>query len=160
MRVLRLLMVAAEDIPVDPQGSRSRSTPCDWSCAPCRRCREVSSNTWSRNPGSFFFFLFLVRCSTKNLRLDSIPQCAFARAVTIRRSMYRLNMTRVRRPHSLDVPVGSPPRGWDGAVYVFDINQPSLPTPFYSVVVSVSVFMALSTNCISFYQLSRQLSVF
>ena len=25
------------------------------------------------------------------------------------------------------------------------INQPSLPTPFYSVLVSVSVFMALST---------------
>ena len=31
------------------------------------------------------------------------------------------------------------------AVYVFDRNQPSLPTPFYSVLVSVSVFMALST---------------
>ena len=27
----------------------------------------------------------------------------------------------------------------------FDINQPSLPTSFYSVLVSVSVFMALST---------------
>ena len=26
-----------------------------------------------------------------------------------------------------------------------DINQPSLPTPFYSVFVSISVFMALST---------------
>ena len=30
-------------------------------------------------------------------------------------------------------------------VYVFGINQPSLPTPSYSVLVSVSVFMALST---------------
>ena len=29
--------------------------------------------------------------------------------------------------------------------FMFDINQPSLPTPFYSVPVSVSVFMALST---------------
>ena len=29
--------------------------------------------------------------------------------------------------------------------FVFDINQPSLPTPFYSVLVSVSVFMALPT---------------
>ena len=29
-------------------------------------------------------------------------------------------------------------------VYVTDINQPSLPTPFYFVLVSVSVFMALS----------------
>ena len=28
--------------------------------------------------------------------------------------------------------------------YVFDINQPSLPIPFYSLLVSVSVFMALS----------------
>ena len=30
-------------------------------------------------------------------------------------------------------------------VDVFDMNQPSLPTPFYSVLVSVSDFMALST---------------
>ena len=42
------------------------------------------------------------------------------------------------------VPAGSPSRGGD-VVYVTDINQPSLPTPFYSVLVSVSVFMALST---------------
>ena len=40
---------------------------------------------------------------------------------------------------------GSPSRGGDVAVYVFDINQLSLPTPFYSVLVSISVFMALST---------------
>ena len=30
------------------------------------------------------------------------------------------------------------------AVYVFDINQPSFSTPIYSVLVSASVFMALS----------------
>ena len=36
-------------------------------------------------------------------------------------------------------------RGGDVAVYIVDINQPSLPTPVYSVLVSVSVFMALST---------------
>ena len=42
------------------------------------------------------------------------------------------------------VPAGSPSRGGDLAVYVFDINQPSLPNPFYSVLVSVSVVMALS----------------
>ena len=41
--------------------------------------------------------------------------------------------------------MGSPSRGRDFTVYVFDINQPSLPTPFYSVLVPVSVFMALST---------------
>ena len=33
----------------------------------------------------------------------------------------------------------------DAAVYVFDINQPSSPTPFHSVLVPVSVSMALST---------------
>ena len=44
-----------------------------------------------------------------------------------------------------NVPTGSPSRGEDVAVYVFDINQPSLPTLFYSVLVSVSVSMAFST---------------
>ena len=39
----------------------------------------------------------------------------------------------------------SPSRGGDVAVCVFDVNQPSLPTPFYSVLMYVSVFMALST---------------
>ena len=44
------------------------------------------------------------------------------------------------------VPTGSPSRGGDVAVYVFGINQPSLPTPFCcSVLVSASVFTALST---------------
>ena len=43
------------------------------------------------------------------------------------------------------VPAGSPSRGGNVAAYVLDINQPSLPTPFYSLLVSVSVFMALST---------------
>ena len=36
-------------------------------------------------------------------------------------------------------------RGRDVAIYVFNINQLSLPTPFYSVLVSISVFVALST---------------
>ena len=45
----------------------------------------------------------------------------------------------------LIVPAGSPSRGGDLAVCVFDINQPSLPTPFYSVLVFVSAFMAVST---------------
>ena len=42
------------------------------------------------------------------------------------------------------VPMGSPSRGGDVTVYVCDTNQPSSPTPFYSVLVSISVFMALS----------------
>ena len=44
-----------------------------------------------------------------------------------------------------EVPTGSPSRDGDDAVYVFDINQPSLPSPFYFVLASVSVFVALST---------------
>ena len=39
------------------------------------------------------------------------------------------------------VPMGSPSNGGDVALYVFDINQPSLPTHFHSVLVSISVFM-------------------
>ena len=42
------------------------------------------------------------------------------------------------------VPAGSPSRGGDVAAYV-NIRQLSLPTPFYSVLVTVSVFVALST---------------
>ena len=45
----------------------------------------------------------------------------------------------------MKAPTGSPSGGGDVAVYVFVINQPGLPTPFYSVLVSISVFMALST---------------
>ena len=51
--------------------------------------------------------------------------------------------TSLRSP--LKAPVGSPSRGGNVAVYVFDINQPSLPTPFHSILVSVSVLTALST---------------
>ena len=50
---------------------------------------------------------------------------------------------------SYQVPTGSTSRGGDVMVYVLHINQPSLPTPFYSVLVSVSVFMALSTVLLS-----------
>ena len=46
---------------------------------------------------------------------------------------------------SSSVPAGSPSCSGDVTVYVPDINQPSLPTPLYCVLVSVSVFMALST---------------
>ena len=49
------------------------------------------------------------------------------------------------------VTTGSPSRGGNVAVYVFDTNQPSLPTLFSSVLVSVSVFMATSTVFHSIY---------
>ena len=43
------------------------------------------------------------------------------------------------------VPTGSPSPGGDVIAYVKDLNQLSLSTPFYPVLVSVSVFMVLST---------------
>ena len=43
------------------------------------------------------------------------------------------------------VPMRSPSHGWDVVVYVKDIHQSSLPTFFYSVLLSISVFMAHST---------------
>ena len=46
---------------------------------------------------------------------------------------------------SLAAPVDSPSPGGEVTVDVHDINQSNLPTPFYSVLVSVSDFMALST---------------
>ena len=45
----------------------------------------------------------------------------------------------------MQVPTSSPSSGEDVAVYLSDINQPSLPTPFQSVLASVSVLMAHST---------------
>ena len=38
------------------------------------------------------------------------------------------------------VPADSPSRGGDVAVYVFAVHQPSVPTPFYSVLVSLWPF--------------------
>ena len=44
----------SEGAPVNPQGSRSFSTPSHWSRASSRRCREVYSGTSFRKPGFFF----------------------------------------------------------------------------------------------------------
>ena len=43
------------------------------------------------------------------------------------------------------VPAGSPSRGGHVTVSVCHINRPSLPAPFSSVLLSISVFMSLST---------------
>ena len=45
----------------------------------------------------------------------------------------------------LVVSLGSPSCGGDIMVFISGINRLSLPTPFYSVLVSISDFMALST---------------
>ena len=55
-------------------------------------------------------------------------------------------------------PMGSPSRGADVAVYVCDINQPSLPTPCYSVLFCVCFCLYDPFNCIWFHKFSHQLS--
>ena len=57
------------------------------------------------------------------------------------------------------VPAGSPSRGGDVAVYVFDINHPSFAHPclFCSC---VCFCLHGPFNCISFHKFSRQLSAF
>ena len=42
--------------------------------------------------------------------------------------------------------------------FMSDVNQPSLPTPFYYVLVSISVYGSI--NCTLFHEFSRQLSDF
>ena len=46
-------------------------------------------------------------------------------------------------------PTGSPSPGGDVAVDVFDINQPSLSTPFHSILVSISVLWSFQLFFIS-----------
>ena len=58
---------------------------------------------------------------------------------------------------SSPVPAGSPSRGEGVKVYVKDINQPSMPAPFYSVLVSVSLLWHFQLYFIKFF---RRLSVF
>ena len=63
------------------------------------------------------------------------------------------------------VPTGSPSSGGDVVVYVKDINQSSMPTPFYSVLVSVPIFTTLSAefysiNCSNNYSLSHSVLLF
>ena len=57
------------------------------------------------------------------------------------------------------VPESSPSRDGDFTVHVKDTNRPSLLTPFRSVLVSISVFIALSTVFYSI-KFSRQLTLF
>ena len=48
----RFFFKLPEEVPVGPQGGWSCSITSRWSCAPNRRCREVSLHTWFQGPGS------------------------------------------------------------------------------------------------------------
>ena len=62
-------------------------------------------------------------------------------------------------PHLYHVPAGSSSHGGDIMVYIYDINQLSLPTPclFCSC---VYFYLYGPFNCLSFHKFSWQLSVF
>ena len=88
-------------------------------------------------------------------RVDRLSVCGH-QTVIIRRTQIieiylvgQFDTERHQIPPLFLVPTGSPSRDLDVALYVLDINQPSLPTPFYSVLVSVSVFTALQLYFIS-----------
>ena len=57
-------------------------------------------------------------------------------------------------------PAGLPSSSGDVVVYVKDINQPSLPTPFYFVLVSISFFVVVVFLVFSGVVLLHKLSVF
>ena len=69
----------------------------------------------------------------------------------------------LQRVLSLCVPAGSPSRGGDVAVYVFDIHQPSLLTPLKKKKKICScIYFCLygAFNCILLHKFSQQLSAF
>ena len=68
-----------------------------------------------------------------------IPQTFFSHIVTC---VIKVNQTLTY--DLMNCTRGSPSRDRD-VTFMSDINQPSLPTPFYSVLVSLSVFKTLST---------------
>ena len=111
---------------------------------------QVTGPRWekARCPWNFFFFVLeSERCG-----------CQQRNAVNGKGRKGKGNQTRtaeqyLRQHHStrrkfccrFSELLGSALRGGDVVFYVFDINQSSLPTPFYPVLVSICVFMALST---------------
>ena len=74
--------------------------------------------------------------------IQSCPGKQLRRRKTVRDK--QTNKT-IRRGSINLLSAGSHARGGDATVYVMDKNQPSLPIPFYSVLVSISVFVAFST---------------
>ena len=86
-------------------------------------------------------------CCCDVMVVKSYATCDFAKLN--HSGMYRSDptkhFTKQRGVAAMCVPAGSPSRGGDVTVHVSDINQPTLLTPINSVLLSVSVFTALST---------------
>ena len=91
----------------------------------------------------FFFFFFLIKVSF------SFSCWTKSTVFFLLNKVNRLLLAEQSQPPFSSswpaVPAGSPSRGGDVVVYVCNMYHPNLPTPFYFVLVSISVFMALST---------------
>ena len=84
------------------------------------------------------------RCGT-SLPLHGAVRAAAARTIHNYFLSARFLPSPLPLPHVFrTVPASSPSLGVDGMVYVKDRNQPSLPTPFLSVLVPFSAAIALS----------------
>ena len=96
-----------------------------------QRCHNTNFHLFPSYSISFIYINKSSYCKTKHNILFTPPFPHFS---------FIHSFIHVTTP-SKTAPTGSPSRGGD----VFDRSQPSLPTSFHSVLVSVSVFMALST---------------
>ena len=108
-------------------------------------CKEIALNNSKNNEFFFSFFFLLFFLAFCPLGLNKCSRPSFPVYLT---PAYKFP--------------GSPSHVGDVTVYVLDINQPGLPTPFHSVLVSVSVCKALSTkfhsiNSLDNYSLSHSL---
>ena len=87
--------------------------------------------------------IFLYACEAElQRRIQAMEMRCYRKILRI---SYNVHVTNEEVRAKIQVPASSPSRGGDVTVYVCDINHPSLPTPFYSVLVSISVLMAIST---------------
>ena len=106
------------------------------------RCAAQKLKKTQKARGTYFFMVFIETKQCGNIR--HICLCPSKEQTAVIK-----NKLKKERPHGLTLT-------WWGCC---GFNQPSLPTPFYSVLVSVSVFMALS-NVFHSKTFSRHLSAF
>ena len=100
-----------------------------WTLTPV--ARTLDTCVFSLSVSQYLFFFFLHSFAANGSLLYSFTLSVMLSAQT--------------KLLVVQIPAGSPLRGGAVGVYVFDINQPSLPTPFIMFLCLISVFMPLST---------------
>ena len=112
----------------------------------------------------FFIFFHLIRCLAMCWMTGVVPSIIvqifsfLIISLPVLLTALLRHLTYTLSASSKGVLAGSPSRGGDVAVSAFDINQPSLPTPFN---LFLCLFLSLwPFHCISFDKFSRKLSDF